>query len=83
MSASKLELLHQRITKRDYTSGYSVDPANEFPGMQMFFKEFVIMLLSDGIFCKHLIDTLVHRIDVLNAMEWASELQEGMYHLIY
>lgn len=77
LSASKLELLHQRITKRDYTSGYSVDPANEFPGMQMFFKEFVIMLLGDGIFCKHLIDTLVHRIDVLNTMEWASELQEG------
>jgi len=51
--------------------------------MQMFFKEFTIMLLGDGMFCKHLIDTLVHRIDVLNTMEWASELQEGMYHLVY
>ncbi|XP_025191924.1 codanin-1 isoform X1 [Melanaphis sacchari] len=77
LSASKLELLHQRITKRDYTSGYNVNPANEFPGMQMFFKEFIIMLLDDGVFCKHLIDTLVHRIDVFNTMEWASELQEG------
>lgn len=51
--------------------------------MQMFFKEFTIMLSGDGIFCKHLTDTLVHRIDVLNTMEWASELQEGVYHLIY
>lgn len=51
--------------------------------MQMFFKEFIIMLLDDGVFCKHLIDSLVHRIDVLNSMEWASELQEGMHCLIY
>jgi len=49
----------------------------------MFFKEFTMMLLGDGIFCKHLIDTLVHRIDVLNTMEWASELQEGVNCLIY
>lgn len=35
------------------------------------------MLSSNGIFCKHLVDTLVHRIDVLNSMEWAAELQEG------
>lgn len=41
------------------------------------------MLLDDGVFCKHLIDSLVHRIDVLNSMEWASELQEGMHCLIY
>lgn len=49
----------------------------------MFFKEFTIMFLGDGIFVKHLIDTLVHRIDVLNTMEWASELQEGVYYLIH
>lgn len=83
LSASKLELLHQRITKRDYTSGYGVNPANEFPGVQSFFKEFIIMSLSNGFFCKHLIDTLVHKIVVLNTMEWASELQEGLYFLIY
>lgn len=83
MSATKLELLHQRITKRDYTSGHSGNPANEFPGVQAFFKEFTIMLLGNGIFCKHLIDTLVHRIDVLNTMEWASELQEGKYYFIF
>jgi len=51
--------------------------------MQMFFKEFTVMLLGDSIFCKHLIDTLVHRIDVLNTMEWASELQEGVYNFIH
>lgn len=47
----------------------------------MFFKEFAIKLLGNGIFCKHLVDTLVHRIDTLNTMEWASELQEGELHL--
>jgi len=81
LSASKLELLHQRITKRDYTSGHSVNPANEFPGVQAFFKELLIILMESAYFYKHLIDTLVHRIDVLNAMEWASELQEGLYYL--
>lgn len=40
------------------------------------------MLSSNGIFCKHLIDTLVHRIDVLNKMEWATELQEGIVEFI-
>lgn len=84
LSASKLELLNQRITKRDYTSGYKVNPANEFPGVQVFFREFIAMLLNSSIFCKYLIDALVHRIDVLNAMEWASELQEGIkYILLY
>lgn len=83
LSASKLELLHQRITKRDYTSGRNINPANDFPGVQMFFKEFIIMLLGNGIFCKHFIDTLVYRIDVLNAMEWATELQEGKFISIY
>lgn len=78
-----MELLHQRITKRDYTSGYNVNSANEFPGVQSFFKELIIMLLGNGIFCKHLTDTLVHRIDVLNTMEWASELQEGAYFYYY
>ncbi|XP_050426498.1 codanin-1 isoform X2 [Adelges cooleyi] len=77
LSASKLELLHQRITKRDYTSGSNVNPSNEFTGVQLFFKEFITLSLVNGIFCKHLIDTLVHRIDVINAMEWASELHEG------
>ncbi|XP_025415037.1 codanin-1 [Sipha flava] len=77
LSASKLELLNQRITNRDYTSGHKVNPANEFPGVQGFFKELIIILLSSGIFCKYLIDALVHRIDVLNSMDWASELQEG------
>lgn len=81
MSASKLELLHQRITKRDYTSGYSVNPANEFPGVQGFFKELTIKLMDNTYFYKHLIDTLVHKIDVLNTMEWATELQEGLYYL--
>lgn len=78
LSASKLELLHQRITKRDYTSGSSVNLANEFPGVQAFFKELIIILYGNSILCKHLIDTLVHRIDVLNTMDWASELQEGI-----
>lgn len=78
LSASKLELLHQRITKRDYTSGHSVNLANEFPGVQAFFKSFIIMFFGNGIFNKHLIDTLVHRIDVLNKMDWASELQDGI-----
>lgn len=82
LSASKLELLHQRITKRDYTSGSNVNPANEFPGVQTFFKEFIMMLLGNEIFHKHLIDTLVHRIDVLNTMEWASELPEGWCTLV-
>lgn len=49
----------------------------------MFFKEFIIKLLGNGIFCKHFIDTLVYRIDVLNAMEWATELQEGTLDNIY
>ncbi|XP_050528822.1 codanin-1 [Daktulosphaira vitifoliae] len=81
LSASKLELLHQRITKRDYTSGSNINPSNEFTGVQLFFREFVTLSLVNGIFCKHLIDTLVHRIDVINSMEWASELQEGgIYH---
>lgn len=34
-------------------------------------------LLRNGIFYKHFIDTLVYRIEVLNEMEWATELQEG------
>jgi len=38
------------------------------------------MLMENAYFYKHLIDTLVHRIDVLNAMEWATELQEGLYY---
>lgn len=77
-----MELLNQRITNRDYTSGYKVNPSNEFPGVQGFFKEFITILLSSGIFCKYLIDALVHRIDVLNSMEWASELQEGVKYII-
>lgn len=78
-----MELLHQRITKRDYTSGHKVNLANEFPGVQGFFKEFIAMLFSSSTFCKHLVDALVHRIDVLNSMEWASELQEGITFILF
>ncbi|VVC38331.1 Codanin-1, C-terminal domain [Cinara cedri] len=83
LSTLKLELLHQRITKRDYSSGHSFDSANEFTGVQSFFREFIILFLNNGNFCKHLIDTLVHRIDVLNTMEWALDLEGTMYQQTY